>query len=50
MKKTFAVRLPDEQREDLKKIAIEEDRSVSAVIRRMIAESIKNRKSNNKEN
>ena len=41
MKKIFAVRLPDEQREKLKEIATAEDRSVSAVIRIMIAEGIK---------
>ena len=36
MKKTFAVRLPDEQLRALKEIAVREDRNVSATIRRMI--------------
>lgn len=43
MKKTFAVRLSDEQLKLLKEIAITEDRSVSAIIRRMIDESLKKR-------
>jgi len=46
MKKTFAVRLPDEQLKALKEIAEREDRSVSAVIRRMIDEKLKKRKIN----
>ena len=46
MKKTFAVRLSDEQLKNLKEIAITEDRSVSAIIRRMIDESLKRRKTN----
>lgn len=47
MKKTFAVRLSDEQLKNLKEIAITEERSVSAIIRRMIDESLKKR--NNKQ-
>ena len=46
MKKTFAVRLPDEQLNALKEIAKREDRSVSAVIRRMIDGELKKRKIN----
>jgi predicted transcriptional regulator len=46
MKKTFAVRLSDEQVRILKEIAITEDRSVSAIIRRMIDEGIKKTKTN----
>lgn len=44
MKKTFAVRLPDEQLRVLKEIAEHEDRSVSAIIRRMIDAEIKRKK------
>lgn len=48
MKKTFAIRLPDKQLKSLKEIANAEDRSVSAVIRRMIDECLKKTKINPK--
>ena len=41
MKKTFAVRLPNKQLTTLKEIANAEERSVSAIIRRMIDDGIK---------
>ena len=40
MKKTFAVRLEEDQLENLRKIAEKEDRSVAAVVRRMINKGI----------
>jgi predicted transcriptional regulator len=48
MKKTFAVRLTDEQLMALKEIAEREDRSVSAVIRRMIDEKLGKTKTDTK--
>ncbi|MDP8268317.1 MAG: ribbon-helix-helix protein, CopG family [Candidatus Tenebribacter davisii] len=44
MKKTFAVRLSDEQLKNLKKISEQEGRTVSDVLRRMIDESLRKRK------
>ena len=48
MKKTFAVRLPDKQLNSLKEIAKREDRSVSAVIRRMIDDYLKRKAKSSK--
>ena len=44
MKKPFAVRLSDEQKKALKQIADADDRSVSAIIRRIINEYIRKHK------
>lgn len=46
MKKTLAIRLSDEQLKNLKEIASEEERSLSAIIRRMIDADIKRRELN----
>ncbi|MDP8268298.1 MAG: ribbon-helix-helix protein, CopG family [Candidatus Tenebribacter davisii] len=48
MKKTLGIRLSDEQLKYIKKIATEEERSLSAIIRRMIDAEIKKSNPNTK--
>jgi len=48
MKKTLTIRLGEDQIKTLKEIATADDRSVSAIIRRMINECIKKENTNKK--